>query len=99
MFPQGVEGDGGGSRSLTMVSTLSGARRGLEGCAMTMYVIKRRDSELYVAAEGGFYHELGVARFFSSREAADAYRLRRVIPNGEFVVCEVSDNGRVLPCD
>jgi hypothetical protein len=66
---------------------------------MTTYVIKRRDSELYVAAAGGFYHELSVARVFPSREAAAAYRLRSVIPEAEFVICAVFDDDRIVPCD
>jgi hypothetical protein len=81
------------------MSMLSGSRRGLERCAMAKYVIKRLDGELYVAAAGGFYHELRVARVFPTWEAADAYRVRSVIPDGEFVVCQVSDDGQVTPCE
>jgi hypothetical protein len=64
---------------------------------MPGYVIKRRDSDLYVAAGRGFHHELGSAHVFASWEETDAYRLRSVIPDAEFVVCEVSDDGRVVP--
>jgi hypothetical protein len=64
---------------------------------MSEYVIKHRQSGVYVAAKGGFHPDLASARHFLTPQAADDYRRRSVIPDTSFVICEVMDDGRVVP--
>jgi hypothetical protein len=66
---------------------------------MSEYIIKHRRGAVYVAAEGGFHHDLASARHFSTPQAADDYRRRSVIPDASFVICELTGDGRVVPRD
>src|SRR5262245_43926894 len=74
-----------------------GAEVSSEGSAMPQYVIKHRQAEVYVAAQGGSKHAPAVAQLFPARDAADEYMLRSVIPADSFAACEVPDSGWILP--
>jgi hypothetical protein len=64
---------------------------------MKMYVIKRRQAEIYIPNGGGFVYSVAQAKVFPSLAVANGYRMQNTRLPDAFVVCELSADGQITP--
>lgn len=64
---------------------------------MKMYVIKSRQADIYIPAGGGFVYSVAQAKVFHSLAVANGYRMQRTRLPDNFIVCELSTDGQIIP--